>query len=369
MGKINLGARYAVTTFAIIGLIFTYLFIIAINNIIYESSISLRFMVVCTLYGLPFLVLAGIINSILVHWANKLAWSKRHEFTSTLIQYFIVITISIIFTTCGFFLFDPNNPPSLSFLFSTTYFPISIITTPILNIIILFVSKYTDQNALLQHQKEQLTQAENEIMKVRYQQLKAQVNPHFLFNTLTVLSTLIKTDQNKAADFTNQLASIYRYLLSTDSNDLVPLTDELAFCSKYIDIISMRYGKGLVIDMPTHSDPAYSHFLIIPTAMQILIENACKHNLISTKHPLHIDINISCVIYTDTNDKNNRELQKQCKITITNNIQPRKVPADSTGLGLKGLKQKYLLLTHRNISISSTSKQFTVSIPLIIKDN
>lgn len=370
MGKNSLGARYAITAFAIIGLIVAYLFIIAVNNFIYENRISLQFMIFCTLYGVPFLFIAGIANQIMVRRLNRSRWAKRNEITSSIIQYSSAILMAIVLTTIAFMIFDPNKPASIPQLYRTQYFQISIITTPLLNIFVLFIAKYSEQISILQSQEQRLQQAENEIIKVRYQQLRAQVNPHFLFNTLTVLTSLIKTDQDKAVLFTNQLASIYRYILSTDEKDFVPLTDKLRFCRKYIDILSIRYGNGIKISLPTDTDNTlFSQFHIIPTSIQILIENACKHNLVTLKRPLDINITIHCSIPKphDTPSDEAFFAPAECYISVYNNIQPRPRPADSTGLGLKGLKQKYRMLTNKNIEINHTRKSFEVKIPLIIK--
>lgn len=350
----NLGKRYAITAFSIIGLITVYLFIIAINNLMYESTITLRFMVSCPLYGAPFLITAGIIDWAIVQWDSRSKWAKRHDILATLIQFIGVSAIAMIFTIVGFILLDPNNL-RINELFNTQYFQISTASTPILNSLILILAKYTAQNRLLRQQEELLLQTENELIKVQYQQLKAQVNPHFLFNTLTVLTSLINTNQAKATQFTRQLAAIYRYLLSTDNNDFVTLAEELKFCTQYADILSIRYGSALKITLPDYNsaDNNMQKYVIMPTAIQILIENACKHNMLTSAKPLNITVEIQ------------HSSRFDAKISVTNNIQPRPIPADSTGLGLKGLKQKYKLLTNMDINIRATQATFAVSIPLI----
>lgn len=316
----------------------------------YANSISLHFMIYCSLYGAPFIIIAGILNQLLVQWSNKNNWSRNNEILSSILQYLSAITTAMIFTVLGFVFFDPNEHTSITQLFSEQYFQISMASTPILNIFILFLARYTGQIEIFKQQEEHIRRIEAEIIKIQYSQLKAQVNPHFLFNSLNILTSLINSDPPKAAEFTKRLATIYRYLLSTDQKDLISLDEELHFCNQYSEIIRIRYGPGINITIPQIADSAIANMRIIPTALQVLIENACKHNIISVSSPLVIDIHI--------NDSS---------VTVTNNISPRPIPADSTGLGLKGLKEKYQILTDKDISINSTEKYFKVTIPLLPK--
>ncbi len=326
-----------------------YEILIAMNNIFYFNTITFNFMLYCSLYGAPFIIIDGFLLYKMMQWFNRSLWSQKHEVSSTILQILIVILSSTICISLGFLLFDPNKYNNIYDFISTDYIITTHITGSALNILIWVLAKYVTQIEVSESRVKQLIEVKSELVHTQYQQLKAQVNPHFLFNSLNILISLIKRDQNKATEYTRQLSSIYRYILSNDKHDLVPLDNEIEFSRQYAEIIKIRYGKGININFPdTRQLVSYRQSLIIPTAIQVLIENACKHNIISEERPLNIDIILS---------KNN--------ISVSNNIIVRKEPADSTGLGLKGLKEKYLLIADQEITINATPEQFKVTIPLL----
>ena len=272
----------------------------------------------------------------------------RHEHITSVFQLLFAIFVAVFFTIFAFFMFDPIEHETFTDTFKETYFQISIIADTMVNCFILMLAKFIDQAEVVQRQEQHIRAIESEIVRVKYQQLKAQVNPHFLFNTLNILISLINSNPHKATEFTKQLASIYRYLLSNDKQDVVLLSEELKFVQQYAKILNIRYGEGIKINIPQVTDATVLSMRIIPTSLQILIENACKHNIISTSNPLNINI------FIDDN-----------KVKIDNNIAPRPVPADSTGLGLKGLKEKYKIIVNKEIEIKQTNTTFCVAIPLI----
>ncbi len=340
--------RDTITMVSIFGLVIAYILVIAINNIIYEDRITLKFMLHCSAYGAPFIVMAGMFNQYLVRWCNKKKWVLEHEHLTSVFQLLFAIFIAVFFTIFAFFMFDPTPHARFVDTFKETYFQISIIADTMVNCFILMLAKFIDQAEVVQRQEQHIREIESEILRVKYQQLRAQVNPHFLFNSLNILISLINSNPHKATEFTKQLASIYRYLLSNDKQDVVVFSDELKFTRQYAKILNIRYGDGIKINIPDVTDVAILGMRIVPTALQILIENAVKHNIISTTSPLTINLVI---------DDN-------C-VTVTNNLAPRPIPADSTGIGLKGLKEKYKIIANRDIKISGNDGIFSVSIPLI----
>ena len=342
--------RDTITIVSIFGLAIAYILVIAINNVIYEDQISLRFMLYCSAYGAPFIVMAGMFNQYLVRWCNKQPILLKHPHLTSVFQLFFAIFIAVSFTIFAFFMFDPNQHEHFTNTFNETYFQISIIADTMVNCFILMLAKFIDQAEVVQRQEQHIREIESEILRVKYQQLKAQVNPHFLFNSLNILTSLINSNPHKATEFTKKLASIYRYLLSNDKQDVVLLSEELKFAQQYAQILNIRYGEGIKINIPQATDVSILSMRIIPTALQILIENACKHNIISTTDPLTINIVI---------DDNN--------VIVNNNVVPRSIPADSTGLGLKGLKEKYTIIANKEIKIKQTDTIFSVSIPLLTR--
>lgn len=340
--------HHTVTAIGVIGVAIAYLMIIALNNIMYESDITWDFMIYCTMCGAPFVIVEGIFCQEMVKYCNRKKWGHQYEKLVFTLQLLLNIVIAIGFTVLAFLIFDPKEHDSFMELVNEIYFKISVVADAMVATVILLLAKYVDQLDYSKLQDKQLQEQELLITQMRYHQLKAQVNPHFLFNSLNVLATLVNIDQNKAAKYTKELASIYRYFLTKDKSELASLKEELNFASQYANILQIRYDEGLTVNLPQITDLMTASLRVIPTSIQLLIENACKHNIASAEHPLTIDV------YIDNN-----------RIVVTNNINPRPRPADSTGLGLSGLQSKYEIITKRKIEITETSEKFIVKIPLL----
>jgi sensor histidine kinase YesM len=186
---------------------------------------------------------------------------------------------------------------------------------------------------------------EKESIKLQYKALKNQVNPHFLFNSLNSLTSLVYQDQDQAVKFIKQLSEVYRYVLEHKDNELVNLDDEINFAKKYAYLQKIRNDDGLniVFDV-ANSGGKY----IVPVALQMIIENAIKHNEASAENPLNISVSI------------NGEF-----VIIENNLQLKKVLRDSGGVGLSTLKARYEFLSEKGISIEKTNEYYRISIPLL----
>jgi two-component system LytT family sensor kinase len=175
--------------------------------------------------------------------------------------------------------------------------------------------------------------------------LKNQVNPHFLFNSLNTLASLIDSDPDTSRFFIQKLSAIYRYILDNGNRDKVPLASELGFISDYFELHKIR-GEGkifMTIDIP---DPGGSW--ILPVSLQILIENAIKHNMATKEKPLKI------TIYTD------REY-----VVVSNNLQPMSAGLKSTLIGLKNLSERVRLTTGKTVGVEKSENEFTVKVPLL----
>ncbi len=181
--------------------------------------------------------------------------------------------------------------------------------------------------------------------KFKYIQLKNQLNPHFLFNSLSVSISLIKKDQNKAVEYMKKLSSVYRYVLINTESDFVSLEEEIDFIKKYIDILQIRYDVGL--NVTYNIEDKVLNMQIVPMSLQLLVENAVKHNATYSYNPLNIHI------YSEGK-----------QIMVANNIIKKTTIIDSIGVGLKNLNQKYNILCSTNIHIINDSKNFIVKIPL-----
>ncbi|MDR3184704.1 MAG: histidine kinase [Prevotellaceae bacterium] len=185
--------------------------------------------------------------------------------------------------------------------------------------------------------------AENE--KTRYEALKQQVNPHFLFNSLNTLSAIIKTDPGKAQQYVQELSYIFRYTLQNE--DVITLGEELKFTETYASLMQIRYGNSLHFDITINPD--YYSCSIIPLSLQTLVENAIKHNIISYRQPLPVRI------FTEPD---------RPAITVLNLLQRRKTPEEGEGIGLANLAERYRLKWHQEITICRTTDTFSVTIPL-----
>ena len=182
----------------------------------------------------------------------------------------------------------------------------------------------------------------------QFETLKSQVNPHFLFNSFSTLSAIIDTDKEMALDYVQKLSVFFRTLLEYRDKNVITLREEIAQVDNYYYLQKKRYGENfnLRIDIPGE----YLSTYIPPLTLQMFIENAIKHNIISADMPLLVKIFI----------ENN-------SLVITNPYQPKKNVTDSTGVGIKNIRARYLLLIHRDIEIRSSSETYTIILP-IIKD-
>jgi len=193
----------------------------------------------------------------------------------------------------------------------------------------------------------QLIKLQKENLQSQFDVLKQQVNPHFLFNSLNVLTSLIKLEPDLAEKFSEQLSKVYRYVLENKDNELVDLNTELIFLDAYIFLLNIRFVNKLIVNI--NIPEAKRSEQIIPLAMQLLIENAIKHNIMSKSNPLHIDI------FIDKDDF----------LNIVNNLQERPSQIISTGVGLKNIQNRYLLLNNTQPSFEKTETQFIAKVPLV----
>lgn len=186
----------------------------------------------------------------------------------------------------------------------------------------------------------------SENMQTQYDVLKNQVNPHFLFNTLNTLNSLIKIDANKAQEYVQELSTVFRYTLQTA--ETVTLAEEMRFTHSFCNLMLMRYGENLQFE--ERIDPVYNDYLVLPMSIQPLIENAIKHNVISNRYPL--------LIYISTEKENDT-------LTVSNLIQEKREQSEGEGIGLSNLTERYRLKWQKTITINNMNNMFTVTIPLI----
>ncbi len=203
-----------------------------------------------------------------------------------------------------------------------------------------FFEKY---KASIKHNEELKSQQ----VKTRFEVLQNQMSPHFLFNSLNTLTTLIMEDQKIAHDFTEKLSDVYRYILHTKNKEIITLKEELEFVKDYLFLLQMRYPKNLHISF--NIDEKLLEWNLPPLTLQILVENCVKHNVVSNSHPLFIEI------YTNPDN---------C-LLVKNEIREKASLDDSTKTGLDNIRKRYHLLIEKDIDVIRTERNFIVSVPLI----
>ena len=183
----------------------------------------------------------------------------------------------------------------------------------------------------------------------RYMTLKHQVNPHFLFNSLNVLDSIIQDgSREEASAYVHKLAGVYRYLMQQEGKPLVPLKDEIAFARTYRELIQIRFPEGLV--MEDEIGPDVPEGYVFPFTLQLLIENATKHNAISPENPLVVRASV-----------------KGRYLTVTNNLIPKLSTRPSTGIGLQYIRNQYRDLAGEEIEVVKTADSFSVTLPILEK--
>jgi sensor histidine kinase YesM len=190
-------------------------------------------------------------------------------------------------------------------------------------------------------------QLKKENLQSQLEGLKGQVNPHFLFNSLNSLSSLISDDPDKAEKFLDEMSKVYRYLLRTNEDGLTTLDAEMQFIYSYFHLLKTRYGDGL--DMETIIDERYLQHQLPPLTLQMLVENAVKHNMILKNHPLKI------LIMTTNSGK----------LVVSNNLQRKDRMVSSNKVGLTNIVNKYRLMKQEEITVRDDGKEFAVVVPLI----
>ncbi|MFP4846495.1 histidine kinase [Winogradskyella sp. PE311] len=182
----------------------------------------------------------------------------------------------------------------------------------------------------------------------KFDALKNQLDPHFLFNSLNVLTSLIEENPKNAQKFTTSLSKVYRYVLEQKSKELVTVDEELNFARTYMSLLKMRFEDSIIFEIPDKASNPESK--VVPLSLQLLLENAVKHNMVTSSKPLHIKI------YEDGDH-----------LVVMNNLQPKQIVKKSSGVGLENIKQRYQLLSNRKVHINQREKDFAVAIPMLTK--
>jgi two-component system LytT family sensor kinase len=210
--------------------------------------------------------------------------------------------------------------------------------------VVYIIEKYKEATA----EKDMLEQLQ---LQQEFDGLKQKVNPHFLFNCFNTLSALITEDKDKAEKFLDELSKVYRYLLRKNNDSMSTLESEMKFIQSYFQLLKTRHSEAVALEVEV--DKQYSNYLLPSLSLQMLLENAVKHNALSKNKPLTVEI------FTTAGNK----------LVVNNNLQRRSVKAPSNKVGLENIKAKYDLLNMQGFQVMEDGKNFTVVLPLIWNNN
>jgi len=319
----------------LVGLLVTYFFVQDIEEMLGNIFAS----IIYSLF-IGSILWAGnelIISTIGKHPALKK--KPNRKFTIVIIVVIIYFFIAIIFVSLIWHVFWEKGSISEFNMPSFQHIAVSLGVTFI-------ITFGTSLREFIHDEKENIIREEKlktEIIKLQYETLKNQVNPHFLFNSLNALTSLV-AENDEAVSFIKNLADVYRYVLDQKDKELVSLEQELEFVSAYLYLHQIRFGKNLEIDVCK----APANKMVVPLAVQMLVENAIKHNEISVDAPLKISISVEDEL-----------------IIIENNLQLKSMMPDSSKIGLGNIKARYEYLTDIKIVAGEFDNKFIVKIPLL----
>lgn len=256
-------------------------------------------------------------------------------------RFFIGIIVTIGFSLLAIYLLSTAYNVIFDINISqNVYFPM---------IITIIISLFLHGRAFLMNWRKTSIDAEKlqkENIMARYESLKNQVNPHFLFNSLNALTNLVYEDQDKAVKFIKQLSEVYRYVLDTREKEVVPLEEEIRFLRAYLFLQQIRFGSKLVVEIDIHNA---GEIRIAPLALQMLLENAIKHNIVSEADPLRIRVH--------TNSH---------YIIVENNIQKKAMLGEpSLGVGLENIRKRYEFLSTVRVEVNQDQSRFQVKLPVL----
>ncbi|WP_159517432.1 sensor histidine kinase [Sunxiuqinia indica] len=281
------------------------------------------------------------------HLNYRLPWSTANTIKRLIIQLSLTVIIAVVIST----------------IITLTAYWISAYTNELNAVLIKNALIYAVVNLLLMivleariyffeynQTRVKASMLEQELSQIKYEMLKQQINPHFMFNSLNVLSGLIESDSKKAQQFVDEFALIYRYVLETIEQPIVSLKEELAFIQSYFNLQQMRYGESLSLEIDVSSE--FLSWLLPPLSLQVVLENAIKHNIINENKPLTISVATA-----------------EGTLVIKNKLQPRFSQSKSTGIGQSNVTKRYALIGQRVPRFIVKNNCYQVELPLLKPDD
>ena len=305
-----------------------------------------------------FIFLIWLINITLIHLSYSYFKNKSPEYSRYILSYIICVTLIVITRFLIRTILAHDNSAVEHFIQHNSEIDhskgavyASFVLGFSLNTIVLLI-----QDLILLREKKTRIELENAELKIKNveatnQHLKQQIHPHFLFNSLNTLKTLIKKNPDRAEDYLVMLSDFLRASISTDTPNIVKLKDEIKLCLDYLEMQKIRFGEALQYNINIPQEIQNSGFVPVFSLLPLL-ENTIKHNILTNELPLHIKV----------------EYENEMIIT-TNNIQPKLTTEATTGLGLANLAERYKILSGDEIIINKNENEFFVSIKILDNEN
>lgn len=294
-------------------------------------------------FNLPLIIFTSFFNIIVVILLNN-TFLNKHTLIRLLIGLFFVIIVD--FTQIIYFQIFGSEITiyeRLISLIENNY----IYSNSVQNYLSLLFAEFIYFSLIKQTQEINIEKILLENERYEYNQLKSQINPHFLFNSLNILSAMIYTREPKeSANYIGKLSDVYRYVLMSNEKSIITLKEEIEFINKYGDILETRFGNGFILDINLGKNCTEKYLPFM--SLQLLVENAVKHNIASDKNPLVIKI-----------------YDEDEYVVVENNINIRNSRLFSTGIGLKNLSQRFRIVSKKDIIIIKEDSIFKVKLPLI----
>jgi hypothetical protein len=267
---------------------------------------------------------------------KRIAMASSGSIILTLIVYFFCRAVHLVIFTNKFTFNEFLEQEQFSYYFFPLIFTIAVM----LGFYVIYFYKALQERKV----KEQKIIAGT--ANAQFDALKNQLDPHFLFNSLNVLASLIEEDPEKAQKFTGSLSKVYRYVLEQKNKDLVTVAEELKFAKTYMELLKMRFEDAIVFEFS--EELLKSEAKVVPLSLQLLLENAVKHNRVNAAEQLKINI-----------------YESHKMLVIKNKLQAKEILKTSNGVGLSNIKERYKLLTRRQVEILKTADEFIVLLPLL----
>lgn len=326
---------------------YRYLYILALG--VY-SFLNIKFTegdkVLTTNLGNTWLLCLILVLTTLIWESNRLSESSQFKTSSRLsskliFRFFLSVGIIIIISTfssfaIGLALKNGDALPALKQIIGFTFR---------INLFLHCINAIYTYNKELSTTRLEATQLKKESTEAKLEALKSQVNPHFLFNNLNTLTSIIEENPKMAVKYVSELAKVYRYILKSEHEDLVSLREELAFLDSYVFLLKIRFQDSLILDIQLNNPNGHK---IPPSTLQLLVENAIKHNEVSSMNPLKVSI-----------------FEQNDTIVVKNNINLRTDNPEKSGIGLDNITNRYALLAETKPKVISEAETFIVKLPIM----